>query len=108
MIIVTQESTKLFLEEIVSHLPMNEADLNVEMKARCEQICDQSSLQTAEEAYGISATELESISQQLSVYSNLLFEQYRQQNANLLKKFEEQVEEVYFVAFLALFCVMSD
>ena len=94
MVIVTQEATKTFLDEILLQLPMSEEALEDSMKSRCEHICNQSSLQTAEQKYGISASELEAISQQLTVYSNLLFEQYRQQNQKLLKKLENEIEEV--------------
>jgi hypothetical protein len=97
LILVIQEATKGFLEQLTPLLPMSGELLEQEMKARCEQVCTHCSLQTAEAQYGISATELEAISQRLSIYSDSLFEQYRQENKQLLHKFETQVEEVYLL-----------
>ena len=96
MVKVTQEATKDFLDQLLTLLPMSEEALELDMEARCEQICSQSALQTAEGQYGISAAELGTISQQLSMYSDLLFEQYRQVNKKQLHKFEGEVEEVRF------------
>lgn len=90
----TQKATESFLSPLLLQLPMSEEALQAEMKARCEHICTQSTLQSVEALYGVSATELSAISQQLSVFSDLLFEKYHQQNRTLLTKFDTAVEEV--------------
>ena len=94
MLTVTQEATKDSLDEVTNLLPLTENELEIEMKARCEEICEKCSLQTAESEYGISTSELETMSQQLSVYSDLLFEQCRRENIMSLKNFEELADVV--------------
>ena len=96
MVNITQEATKAILDELHSSLPLPTEELETEMSKRCEKICGMSSLQHGSDDYSLSSDQLQAISQQLTLYSDSLFEQFRQTNNKLLAQCEAKVDEVMF------------